>query len=110
MHTSPPGCQVIELRRYRTKPGARAAFARCFETWFPDVFQQLGAAVYGHFAERARPDGFTWLRGFTDMDARLAVNQAFYFGPVWREHKPALNALLDDNDDVLLLRPLHPYT
>lgn len=96
---------VIELRRYTIKHGARATFARHFETWFPEAFQQLGAIAFGQFCERNQPDRFTWLRGFKDMNERLAVNQAFYFGPVWAEHKPAVNGQIADSDDVLLLCP-----
>jgi hypothetical protein len=96
---------VIELRRYTIKPGARATFARYFETWFPEAFQQLGAIAFGHFCEREQTNRFTWLRGFRDMNERLTVNQAFYFGPVWAEHKPAVNGLIVDSDDVLLLCP-----
>jgi hypothetical protein len=98
---------VIELRRYRLKAGTRAQFARCFESWFPDAFQQLGAITFGHFVERAQADRFTCLRGYRDMAARLTINEAFYDGPVWAEHKARLNAMLVDSDDVLLLRPLH---
>jgi hypothetical protein len=42
------------------------------------------------------------------MDGRLAVNTAFYSGPVWAEHKAAVNGLIDDSDDVLLLCPARP--
>lgn len=100
--------EVVELRRYTTTPGGRSAFARCFESFFPEAFQQIGSIAFGHFGERARPDGFTWLRGFHDMDARAAQLGAFYYGPLWREHKKTMNDLLVDSDDVLLLRPLHP--
>ncbi|MGZ3181023.1 MAG: NIPSNAP family protein [Telluria sp.] len=99
---------VIELRRYTIQPGRRADFARYFETYFPEAFQQLGAIAFGQFFERARPNCFAWLRGFRDMDARLAVNRQFYHGPVWAEHKPAVNSLIVDSDDVLLLRPAFP--
>ena len=98
---------VVELRRYTIAPGGRERFARYFETWFPEAFQQLGAVVFGHFFERERSDHFTWLRGYRDMPARAAVNQAFYGGAVWREHKAALNRLMVDSDNVLLLRPLY---
>jgi hypothetical protein len=96
---------VIELRRYTIKPDQRSAFARYFESYFPEAFQQLGASVIGHFLERGQSDRFTWLRGYAGMDARLAVNQAFYQGPVWAEHKRLLNAMMVDSDDVLLLCP-----
>ena len=99
---------VFELRRYRIAAGARQRFARRFETWFPEAFQQLGAYAFGQFFERGQAERFTWLRGFRDMAQRLAVNTAFYDGPVWQEHKDALNADLLECDDVLLLRPLYP--
>jgi hypothetical protein len=107
MHTP---FQVVELRRYTIAPGARESFARHFETWFPEVFQQLGASVLGHFFERGPANRFTWLRGYADMEARLAVNTAFYFGPVWKEHRDAMNRDMIDCDNVLLLRPLSPET
>lgn len=96
---------VIELRRYKIKPDQRAAFARYFESYFPEAFQQLGASVIGHFLERGQSGRFTWLRGYADMDARLAVNKAFYLGPVWAEHKRLMNDMMVDSDDVLLLCP-----
>lgn len=100
--------RVIELRRYRLVEGSAQRFSRSFETWFPEAFQQLGALVLGHFFERGAVERFTWLRGYPDMAARAAVNTAFYDGPVWQEHKAALDQWILDCDNVLLLRPLHP--
>ena len=102
------GFQLIELRRYTIKPGGREHFARYFESYFPEAFEQLGAIAFGHFFERTKTDHFMWLRGFKDMDARVVANSAFYFGPLWKEHRQTMNDLLIDSDDVLLLRPLHP--
>jgi hypothetical protein len=98
---------VVELRRYAVAAGSARNFSRAFETWFPEAFQQLGAMVLGHFFERGPVERFTWLRGYPSMAARLAVNTAFYDGPVWREHKAVLNRWILDSDNVLLLRPLH---
>jgi hypothetical protein len=97
---------VVELRRYALKPGARPAFGAYFETFFPDAFEQMGALALGHFDERGIPNGFTWLRGYPSMEARAVFNAAFYYGPLWREHRATLNALIDDNDNVILMRPL----
>ena len=102
--------EVIELRRYTIKPGGREDFARYFESYFPEAFEQLGALALGQFLERERGDHFTWLRGFHDLDARARVNAEFYYGPLWKEHKATLNGLMIDSDDVLLLRPLRPET
>lgn len=99
---------VIELRRYTMQPGVREDFAEYFDAYFPEAFQQLGAIAFGQFFERGNPAMFTWLRGFRDMDARAVVNSAFYYGPVWKEHKQTVNPMMIDSDDVLLLRPLRP--
>jgi NIPSNAP len=98
--------QVFEFRRYTIKQGEREHFARYFDSYFPEAFQQLGAIAIGQFFERNNPVGFTWIRGFHDMDARAVANSAFYYGPVWKEHKATLNSLMTDSDNVLLLEPL----
>jgi hypothetical protein len=99
--------QVVEFRRYVTAHGERAHFARYFDAYFPEAFEQLGAMVFGQFLDRDNPDHFTWLRGFKDLNARPIVNSAFYYGPLWKEHRIKVNAILPDSDNVMLLRPLH---
>lgn len=100
--------QAIEFRRYTTKPGERKRFAQYFDAFFPEAFQQLGAIALGSFFERKNPDGFTWIRGFHTIDERATANAAFYYGPVWNEHRDTVNDLLGDTDNVMLLRPLNP--
>jgi NIPSNAP protein len=100
--------QAIEFRRYTLKPGSRQHFAQYFESYFPEAFEQQGAIVEGSFFERKNQNGFTWIRGFHTMDARAVLNAAFYYGPLWREHKELMNSFIDDSDNVLLLRPLTP--
>ena len=101
----------IEFRRYTIKDGERAHFAEYFDTYFPEAMQQLGAIAAGDFLDRGNANLFTWIRGFHDMDERARVNSAFYYGPVWKEHKKTLNDLMVDSDNVLLLHPVsdkHP--
>ena len=100
--------EVVELRRYTIKDGERERFARCFESWFPEAHEQLGALFFGHFLERGRAQGFTMLRGFRDDDARAIACSAFYYGPLWKEHATTMNDMIVDHTDVLLLRPLSP--
>lgn len=100
--------QVIEFRRYTIKPGKREEFATYFETYFPEAFQQLSALALGQGFERDQVNGFTWMRAFPSMDARAIANSAFYFGPVWKEHRNTLNGLMDDSDNAYLMRPLYP--
>ena len=99
--------QVIEFRRYVTSDGELAHFVKYFDAYFPEAFEQLGAMVFGQFTERGHPNHFTWLRGFHDINARPIVNAAFYYGPLWKEHRIKVNAILPDSDNVMLLRPLH---
>jgi NIPSNAP protein len=97
---------VVELRRYTLVEGQQGPFARCFESYFPEAHEQLGALFFGQFFERGRPSSFTMLRGFRDMDARASVCGAFYYGPLWKEHAAAINDRLVAWDNVLLLQPL----
>jgi hypothetical protein len=97
---------VVELRRYTVAPGQRARFATWFDAYFPEAFEQLGAMVFGQFLERGDRDHFLWLRGYHDINARPIVNAAFYYGPLWKEHRTKVNAILPDSDNVLLLQPL----
>lgn len=99
---------VVELRRYTTTPGQREKFARYFDAWFPEAFQQVGALAVGQFLEQDKGDGFTWMRAFQSMEDFAIAKSSFYYGPVWQEHKTTLNNLLVDNDNVLLLTPLGP--
>ena len=100
---------VVELRRYDIAPGQRDRFVRYFDTYFPEAFEQLDCMVFGQFEDRAAPTKFVWLRGYHDINARPVADSAFYYGPVWREHRVKVNALFPgESDNVLLLRPLTP--
>jgi hypothetical protein len=70
--------------------------------------EALGMTILGQFRDLNNPDRFVWVRGFPDMDTRARALDAFYTGPVWREHGKAANATMIDSDDVLLLRPAGP--
>ena len=91
-----------------TTDGERTHFAKYFDAYFPEAFEQLGVMVFGQFLDRDQPNHFTWMRGFKDISARPIANAAFYYGPVWKEHRLKVNAILPDSDNVMLLRPLHP--
>jgi hypothetical protein len=72
--------------------------------------EALGMHVVGQFSDLDDPDLFVWLRGFPSMEARRQSLEAFYYGPVWKQHREAANATMVDSDDVLLLRPLGTST
>jgi hypothetical protein len=96
---------VVELRRYTMQPGARETLIELFDREFVESQEALGLRVLGTFRDLDDPDQFVWLRGFEGMATRAPALQAFYSGPVWREHRTAANATMIDSDNVLLLRP-----
>ena len=104
----PPTHPVIELRQYKVVHDKRDAMIALFDRWFVESQEELGARVVGQFRDADDPDRFTWMRGFPDMAERGRILPAFYFGPVWQAHRDEANPLLDDNDNVLLLRPATP--
>ena len=105
---SPDPHPVIELRQYKIVRGKRDEFIELFERNFIESQEELGMRLVGQFRDSSDPDRFTWIRSFDSMDARLKSLNAFYFGPVWKANRDAANPMLEDNDNVLLLRPATP--
>jgi NIPSNAP len=110
--TTEPSLQVcspiVELRQYTLYSGQRDREIALFEHSFIETQEAVGIAVIGQFRDVVDPDRFVWLRGFPDMDKRLAALQAFYGGPVWRTHHDEVDEMIIDSDNVLLLRPARP--
>lgn len=100
---------VIELRQYTLRPGSRDRFIDRFERHFTESQDAVGIDLIGTFRDLADPDRYVWLRSFPNHAARAASLDAFYTGPVWKEHRNAANADIVDSDDVLQLRPLVPF-
>src|SRR5262245_47592431 len=99
-------CEIVELRRYALRPGARDTLIELFDREFVETQEELGMWVLGQFRDLDDPDSFVWLRGFSDMETRRRGLETFYTGPIWKEHGPAANATMLDSDNVLLLRPV----
>ena len=99
---------IVELARYALQPGTRESFARIFDGYFPETFQQLGSIIFGQFLERGSDDAFTYLRGYPSLEARAEVKGDFYNGVLWKEHAAKVNDRLVSSDDVLLLSPFAP--
>ena len=98
---------ITELRQYTLHPGQRDTLIDLFEQEFIESQEDVGIVVIGQFRDVGDPNRFVWLRGFPDMFARKESLQAFYGGPVWREHRDAANTTMVDSDNVLLLHPAH---
>jgi hypothetical protein len=96
---------VIELRQYKIVHGRRNAFVSLFEREFVDSQEALGMRLVGQFRDLDDPDRYTWIREFPTMAGRGAKLTEFYSGPVWQANRNEANPMLDDNDNVLLLKP-----
>ncbi|MFD5463495.1 NIPSNAP family protein [Kitasatospora sp. NPDC127059] len=95
---------IVELRQYTLRPGARETLIELFERELVTGQEAVGITLGGRFRDLDDPDRFVWLRAFPSMAERRHSLEAFYYGPVWREHRDAANATMVDSDDVLLLR------
>ena len=95
---------LVELRQYTLHEGQRDTLIELFECEFVESQEAVGMKVIGTFTDIDRPDHFVWLRGFRNMESRVAGLTAFYGGPVWQAHRNAANATMIDSDNVLLLR------
>lgn len=100
--------QVLELRQYTLRPGARPDLVQLFERELIEPQEAAGMSVGGLFLDRDDADRFVWFRGFRDMERRRRALEDFYLGPVWKRFRDAANATMLGSDDVLLLRPTDP--
>jgi hypothetical protein len=100
--------KVLELRNYILKPGKRDDFINYFEKHFITSQNILGGYVLGQFRIKNADNRFLWFRGFNDMSSRSIYLPEFYRKSlVWQKFKASANALIEDNDDVHLLKPLN---
>jgi NIPSNAP len=99
---------IVELRQYTLRPGQRDVLHELFDRALAEGQEAVGMTMIGWFRDLDDPDNFVWLRSFPDMADRARALEAFYTGPVWREHSAAANATMIDSENVLLLRPPRP--
>jgi hypothetical protein len=96
---------VLELRQYRIFAGQREQMIEVFDGKLIEGQEQAGMRLLGQFRDLDDPNRFTWMREFPSMEVRERALTEFYTGPVWKAHRGEANPLLDDSDNVLLLRP-----
>ncbi len=98
-------CAIVELRQYTVLPGKREVLVDLYDRHFIESQESAGIAVIGQFRVIDDPNRFFWLQGFDGMSARLASFKRFYSGVTWKSYRGTVNAVLLDNDNVLLLHP-----
>jgi quinol monooxygenase YgiN len=101
-----PRAGILDLRQYTLHPGRRDDLIDLFESHFVAGQEDAGMHIVGQFRDLDDPDRFVWMRAYDSWTARGEALSAFYYGPVWQEHRERANATLIDSDDALLLRPI----
>lgn len=97
---------IIELRNYLLKPGARNKFIEYFKEHFLGSQHVLGAFTPGQFIIKEAADRFFWIRGFDTLLERSQFLPAFYGGEVWKEFGPAANDMMLEWHAVHLLKSI----
>jgi len=103
-----PPHPVIELRQYKLVSGKQDEFVPLFDSKFVESQEAVGIRLISQNTDHDRRDRFTWVREFPNMAAREKSLHDFYFGPVWLANRDVANPMLDDNDNVMLLRAARP--
>lgn len=103
--TTTPSVSVLELRQYKIFAGQRDRMIEVFDGKLIEGQEDVGMRLLGQFRDLDDPNRFTWMREFPNMEERARALAEFYTGPVWKAHRGEANPLLEDNDNVLLLRP-----
>lgn len=97
---------IIEVRRYRVKPGLRDKFIRFFEERAAPVQRELGILIVGPMLDLEDPDVFVWLRGFASLAERDRLKSAFYDGDPWKSELESIAMpMLDTYEAVLTETP-----
>jgi hypothetical protein len=93
---------IVEVRRYRIKPGRREEFLEFFRTRSVPALQAHGMAVFGPLVDLENPNAFVWLRGFPSLEARDEMKAAFYEGELWKNELEAIATPMLESYDVHL--------
>jgi hypothetical protein len=105
---NPKNINVLELRNYLLQPNSADRFSRYFHSRFVALMSELGGHTLGEFKINGVDNRFVWLRGFSDMNARLKFLNDFYISiPAWKEHGHEAYQMMINSDNVYLLKPLH---
>jgi hypothetical protein len=97
---------IVEMRTYKTKPGARSRFLEVFRAKSIPAHIQIGMKILGPFLSIEDPDTFFWMRGFPDVPSREPMKAKFYDGELWKgELENILLPMLEKYEVVLVEDP-----
>jgi NIPSNAP protein len=93
---------IVEVRRYRIKPGRRDEFIRFFEEQSIPALHQYGMKVFGPLVDVENPNAFVFLRGFPSLEARDRMKDDFYGSALWKNKLEEIAMPMIDSYDVVL--------
>lgn len=93
---------IVEVRRYKIKPGRREEFLEFFIKRSIPALQAHGMSVLGPLVDLENPNAFVWLRGFPSLEARDEMKRAFYEGELWKNELEAMAMPMLESYDVHL--------
>lgn len=93
---------IVEVRRYRTKPGRREEFLRFFARQAVPAQRAHGMEIFGPLVDVENPNAFVWLRAFPSMHDREEMKRAFYEGEQWKHELEAIAMPMLESYDVVL--------
>jgi hypothetical protein len=93
---------IVEVRRYRIKPGRPDEFLKFFETRSVPALEAHGMRVLGPLVDLENPNAFVWLRAFPSLEARDEMKASFYEGELWKGELEAIAMPLLESYDVIL--------
>jgi len=93
---------IVEVRRYRIKPGRREEFLAFFASRSVPALRSHGMQVLGPLIDLENPNAFVWLRAFPSLQARDEMKAAFYEGELWTRELEAIAMPMLESYDVIL--------
>ena len=76
---------LFELRQYRIKPGAQAAWVEFMENTIIPFQQSKGMVILGSFTDEEDETVYIWVRRFRDEAEREAQYEAVYQSDEWKD-------------------------
>lgn len=97
--------QVVEIRAYNLKPGARARFHRLFVEEALPLLEARGIEVVAWGPSLHDDDSWFLVRAFPGLAERTRLEDAFYGSKAWREGpRAAVLELIESYTTIVLPR------
>lgn len=77
--------RLVEIRSYKLKPGAAAAFDEAVRTHAVPLLREWGTDVVAHGPSAHEADTYYLIRAYADLADLNARQDAFYGSAAWRE-------------------------